>query len=89
MATNRPLETRNGNAKHSNHTNGMNGHGQDSSESDDGMKTTHTNGTRPTRPAHSRKMSSPLAPAFMVSSPGKTIVFGEHAVVHGRVGLRS
>lgn len=41
----------------------------------------HTNGI--TRAA--RSTSSPLAPAFMVSAPGKVIVFGEHAVVHGKV----
>lgn len=32
-----------------------------------------------------RKASSPMAPAFMVSAPGKVIVCGEHAVVHGKV----
>lgn len=32
-----------------------------------------------------RKMSTPLAPPFMVSAPGKVIVFGEHSVVHGKV----
>jgi mevalonate kinase len=32
-----------------------------------------------------RKMSTPMMPAFMVSAPGKVIVFGEHAVVHGKV----
>lgn len=32
-----------------------------------------------------RKKSSPMLPAFMVSAPGKVIVFGEHAVVHGKV----
>jgi len=32
-----------------------------------------------------RKLSSPLMPAFMVSAPGKVIVYGEHAVVHGKV----
>ncbi len=32
-----------------------------------------------------RKPSSPMMPAFMVSAPGKVIVFGEHAVVHGKV----
>lgn len=31
-----------------------------------------------------RRLSSPLAPAFMVSAPGKVIVFGEHSVVHGK-----
>jgi hypothetical protein len=32
-----------------------------------------------------RKQSSPMMPSFMVSAPGKVIVFGEHAVVHGKV----
>ena len=32
-----------------------------------------------------RKQSSPMMPAFMVSAPGKVIVLGEHAVVHGKV----
>ncbi|KAI1965004.1 Mevalonate kinase [Ophidiomyces ophidiicola] len=36
------------------------------------------------RPNASRKPSSPMAPTFMVSAPGKVIVFGEHAVVHGK-----
>jgi mevalonate kinase len=38
------------------------------------------------RPSSKRKLSSPLMPAFMVSAPGKVIVYGEHAVVHGKVG---
>jgi hypothetical protein len=29
-----------------------------------------------------------MLPAFMVSAPGKVIVFGEHAVVHGKVSKR-
>lgn len=37
------------------------------------------------RPSSKRKLSSPLMPAFMVSAPGKVIVYGEHAVVHGKV----
>src|ERR1051326_3546324 len=32
-----------------------------------------------------RRSSSPLMPPFMVSAPGKVIVYGEHAVVHGKV----
>ncbi|KAK3308805.1 mevalonate kinase like protein [Chaetomium strumarium] len=34
-----------------------------------------------------RKKSSPMLPAFMVSAPGKVIVFGEHAVVHGKAAI--
>jgi len=41
---------------------------------------------KPPRPAMGeRKVSTPLMPAFMVSAPGKVIVYGEHAVVHGKV----
>lgn len=39
----------------------------------------------PVRVKMARKQSSPMMPAFMVSAPGKVIVFGEHAVVHGKV----
>ncbi|KAJ5571958.1 hypothetical protein N7535_005618 [Penicillium sp. DV-2018c] len=39
------------------------------------------------RPIMARKASSPMAPAFMVSAPGKVIVFGEHAVVHGKAAM--
>ncbi|CAK7220541.1 Mevalonate kinase [Sporothrix curviconia] len=34
-----------------------------------------------------RKASSPMMPAFMVSAPGKVIVFGEHSVVHGKAAV--
>lgn len=37
--------------------------------------------------AMARKSSSPMAPAFMVSAPGKVIVYGEHAVVHGKTAI--
>merc|ERR1712193_477215 len=39
------------------------------------------------RPQQQRKLSSPLMPAFMVSAPGKVIVYGEHAVVHGKAAI--
>ncbi|EEP79899.1 conserved hypothetical protein [Uncinocarpus reesii 1704] len=39
------------------------------------------------RPNMLRKPSSPMAPPFMVSAPGKVIVFGEHAVVHGKQAM--
>lgn len=45
------------------------------------------NGNLATRLKLDRKQSSPMMPAFMVSAPGKVIVFGEHAVVHGKVRL--
>lgn len=44
----------------------------------------HTNGV-PLRQRSRRKQSSPMMPPFMVSAPGKVIVFGEHSVVHGKV----
>ncbi|KEZ39104.1 hypothetical protein SAPIO_CDS10492 [Scedosporium apiospermum] len=34
-----------------------------------------------------RKQSSPMLPAFIVSAPGKVIMFGEHAVVHGKAAI--
>lgn len=38
-------------------------------------------------PALLRKKSSPMMPPFMVSAPGKVIVYGEHAVVHGKAAI--
>jgi mevalonate kinase len=65
------------------HANG-NGH---SHASDSGSETSgeSSNGSGPRRMKLNRKMSSPMAPPFMVSAPGKVIVFGEHSVVHGKV----
>lgn len=38
-------------------------------------------------PKADRKRSSPMMPAFMTSAPGKVIVYGEHAVVHGKAAV--
>ena len=51
-----------------------------------------TNGTlkgqsSSSKPKMSRKLSSPMNPAFMTSAPGKVIVYGEHAVVHGKAAM--
>ena len=39
------------------------------------------------KPRRERKISSPMNPAFMTSAPGKVIVYGEHAVVHGKSAM--
>lgn len=46
-----------------------------------------TKALSPERPRHDRKASSPMMPAFMTSAPGKVIVYGEHAVVHGKAAM--
>lgn len=43
--------------------------------------------TREVRPKADRKPSSPMMPAFMTSAPGKVVVYGEHAVVHGKAAM--
>lgn len=63
-------------ATKTNGVNGTNGHG---------VNGHGTNGKKHVAKALSRKMSSPMMPAFMVSAPAKVILFGEHAVVHGKV----
>ncbi|MCJ1276239.1 Mevalonate kinase [Puttea exsequens] len=45
------------------------------------------NGLFSMKPKLDRKPSSPMSPAFMTSAPGKVIVYGEHAVVHGRPAI--
>ncbi|KAG9234165.1 ribosomal protein S5 domain 2-type protein [Amylocarpus encephaloides] len=48
----------------------------------------HLNGTNGRKRMPSkRKLSSPMMPAFMVSAPAKVILFGEHAVVHGKAAI--
>ena len=53
-----------------------------------GVDQPQTNGKSSHLKKASRKLSSPMMPAFMVSAPGKVIVFGEHAVVHGKVSAQ-
>ncbi|KDN65811.1 putative mevalonate kinase [Colletotrichum sublineola] len=47
----------------------------------------NSHGNLATRLKMNRKQSSPMMPAFMVSAPGKVIVFGEHAVVHRKAAI--
>ncbi|KAE8452418.1 hypothetical protein EG329_000320 [Mollisiaceae sp. DMI_Dod_QoI] len=53
------------------------------------MAHTEINGKRKTRRGANldRKQSTPMMPTFMVSAPGKVIVFGEHAVVYGKAAI--
>lgn len=74
---------------HANGTNGvhLNGDGNGQTHNGDSSSPT-TNGHAHTRPGRSpRRQSNPLAPPFIVSAPGKTIVYGEHAVVHGKAAI--
>ncbi|KAI9149521.1 Mevalonate kinase [Paramyrothecium foliicola] len=65
----------NGNGNTNGHTNG-NGNGY-----------INGNGSLAHRLKMERRASTPMAPAFMVSAPGKVIVFGEHSVVHGKAAI--
>ncbi|KAJ5791542.1 uncharacterized protein N7518_008553 [Penicillium psychrosexuale] len=75
------------------HPRGMNGNcvRDDSSDSASVSSASETHEAIATgernRPIMTRKASSPMAPTFMVSAPGKVIVFGEHAVVHGKAAM--
>ena len=56
------------------------------------LNTVNANGTlkghsKISKPRMERKISSPMNPAFMTSAPGKVIVYGEHAVVHGKAAM--
>lgn len=92
-------ERPNGNTETIRQTNGVNGPAASSSSSN-GTAARSSSKSQPDtddqpldrqsgRPSAqlSRKASSPMMPAFMVSAPGKVIVFGEHAVVHGKSAM--
>ncbi|KAH8887429.1 mevalonate kinase [Thozetella sp. PMI_491] len=71
----------NTNGQANGHSNGhTNGH-------TNGYTNGYINGNLSLRKKMERKQSSPMMPAFMVSAPGKTIVFGEHSVVHGKAAI--
>lgn len=63
----------------------LNGAADSRGSSSNGTSYVNGNGPLSHRLKMDRKQSSPMAPAFMVSAPGKVIVFGEHSVVHGKV----
>ncbi|KXX73326.1 Mevalonate kinase [Madurella mycetomatis] len=68
-----------------------NTNGSEVSDASDAGVSSITNGTAGVhlnqRRKMNRKKSSPMMPAFMVSAPGKVIVFGEHAAVHGKAAI--
>lgn len=73
------------------HPKGVNGNcvldDSDSASVSSASETQETIARERKRPIMTRKASSPMAPTFMVSAPGKVIVFGEHAVVHGKAAM--
>ncbi|KAI8630170.1 hypothetical protein F5Y19DRAFT_464058 [Xylariaceae sp. FL1651] len=62
---------------------GMEVNGNGSTSSDGGSRSSSASDGR----RLSRRKSTPMMPPFMVSAPGKVIVFGEHAVVHGKAAI--
>ncbi|CAF9923144.1 MAG: hypothetical protein GOMPHAMPRED_002747 [Gomphillus americanus] len=51
------------------------------------LKTSETSNGLGRQASLASPTGTPLIPPFMVSSPGKVIVFGEHAVVHGKMAM--
>lgn len=94
--TAQPIDDMHSNAAttNGNYTNGHNGslhpHSESSRSASSSPTSTHDSHSRTNGKSISprrRKDSNPLAPPFIVSAPGKTIVYGEHAVVHGKAAI--
>ncbi|KAI0403653.1 mevalonate kinase [Xylaria palmicola] len=70
----------NGHRQANGHTNG---HTNGNTSSNGGSRSSSASDS----PRLGRRKSTPMMPPFMVSAPGKVIVVGEHAVVHGKAAI--